>query len=97
VGSDCWLLPTNSSIRARIPPPHQGESRIFPPTSKTDPIHIEALGHIVRSKREWVIRTAKFNREIQRIGPVMTMAEVLADSELTGCYDLDVLAAACVA
>ena len=87
-------LPTNSGVCEGLPPLHPRESRIFGPQSETDLNHIEALGLVVPSKREWVIRTTKFNREIQRNGAMMAMAEVLADSELTGCYDLDLLAAA---
>ena len=58
---------------------HPRESRIFSPQSEADLIHFEALGHVVPRTREWGIRTAKFNREIQRIRAMMTMAEGLAD------------------
>ena len=90
-------LPTTSGICEGIPPLRPRESRIVGPQSETDVIYSEALGHVVPSRPGWVIRTAKFNREIQRIGAMMTMAEVLSDSELTCCYDLDLRAAASVA
>ena len=92
--AEALSLPTNSGVCEGLPPLHPRESRIFGPQSETDLNHIEALGLVVPSKREWVIRTTKFNREIQRNGAMMAMAEVLADSELTGCYDLDLLEAA---
>ena len=95
--AEALSLPTNSGVCEGLLLLHPRESRIFGPQSETDVIHIEALGHVVPSKRGWDIRTAKFNREIERIGAMMTMAEVLSDSELTCCYDLDLLATASVA
>ena len=96
-GDQSSALPTNTGVCEGIPPLHPRESRIFGPQSETDLIHIEALGHVVPGKREWVIRTAKFNREVQRIDAMTTMAEFFSDSELTGCYDRHLPAAASVA
>ena len=90
-------LPTYSGVCEGIPPLNQRESRIFGLQNVTDLIHFEALGHVVPSKREWVIRMAQCNREIQRIAAMMTMAEILSESELTGCYGLNLLATAPVA
>ena len=85
------------SVCEGISPLHPRESRIFGPQSETDLIHFEALGHVVPSKREWGILTAKFNHEIHWIGVMMIMAGGFSDSELTGCYDLHLLAAVPVA
>ena len=87
----------NSGVCEGIPSLHPRESRIFGSQSEADLNHFKALGLVVPSKREWFIRTAKLHRAIQRIVAMMTMAEVLADSELTGSADLHLLAAVPVA
>ena len=49
--------------------------------------NFEALCHVVQSKCDWVIRASKLDCEIRRSGAILSMEDVLSDSELTGCFD----------